>query len=97
MYSNLFLLTQAQGVLLVGILAIISGGSSPWLGLVALSMLAGFGFYVLNVQFFRENSTETLGDLFAARTINGVQSWLHFYGIGLVLFYAVAALSSEAW
>ncbi len=97
MYSNLFLLTQAQGVLLVCILAMTSGQSVQWLGLVVLSMLAGFGFYVLNVQSFKEHPTESLADLFTARTINGVQSWLCFYGIGLVLFYAVLALTSEVW
>ena len=95
MYSNLFLLTQAQGVLLVGILAIISGGSSQWLGLVALSMLAGFGLYVLNVNSGAD-STESLADLLS-EAIPGVRVWCLFLVVLWVMFMTGLFLSSVTW
>ncbi len=95
MYSNLFLLTQAQGVLLVCILALTAEQPVQWIGLVALSMLAGFGFYVLNVNSGAD-PTETLGDLLS-ETIPGVRVWILFLVVLWVMFMAGLFLSSERW
>ena len=95
MYSNLYLLTQAQGVLLVGVLALSTGWPPGWLGFVAFSMLVGFGLYVLNVNSGAD-STESLADLLS-ETIPGVRVWLLFLVVLWVTFMAGLFLSSETW
>ena len=95
MYSRLFLLTQVQGLVLVGILTVTSDQQVPWIGVVALSMLVGFGLYGLNVRDGTD-STASLADL-CSETMAGVRLWGLFLVVLWVTFMTGLFLSSETW